>query len=334
MSRPRISVLALGGTIAMSPGDGAGVVPTLDADMLVAAVPRLADLAEVSARSFRQLPSVHLQFDDLEELADTIRGLAAEGCRGVVVTQGTDTIEESAFVLDRLLDLDMPVVVTGAMRNPSLPGADGPANLLAATQVAASAEARGQGCLVVMNDEIHAARFVRKLHTSSPGAFGSPLAGPVGWIIEERVRLATRLPHVPALAGPAVRQARVALLTVALGDDGSIVRALDADGVDGLVVAAAGGGHVPPAMIEALQAAARKRPVVLTSRTGAGETLAGTYGYDGAEIDLQQRGLVRAGWLDGLKARALLALLLRRGTCTPEALARAFAPWGGGPVSG
>ena len=136
MDHPAVLLLALGGTIAMQAGQTQGVVPTLTAEALIAAVPQLADVASVDACSFRQLPGAHLTFDDIEALAQRIELAAAQGVRGVVVTQGTDTIEEAAFALDCLLRLDMPVVVTGAMRNPTVPGADGPANVLAAVQVA------------------------------------------------------------------------------------------------------------------------------------------------------------------------------------------------------
>ena len=276
--------------------------------------------------------SAHLQFADLEALAQEIRDLRALGSAGFVVTQGTDTIEETAFALDRLLsDLDVPVIVTGAMRNPTVPGADGPANLLASVQTALSPQAREQGCLVVMNDEIHAARFVRKTHTSSPAAFSSSPVGPLGWICEGRVRLLTQLQPIASLQNSAaIRDVSVSLLTIGLGDDGSMVRAILHSGVDGIVVEATGGGHVPPGVAEALEEAARKIPVVLASRTGAGETLSSTYGFPGGEIDLQRRGLVRSGWLDGLKARMLLVLLLRRGDLDRERLEDAFQPWGGG----
>lgn len=330
MSQPNVTVLALGGTIAMSPSAEGGVVPTLTAEMLVAAVPQLVDVARVEARSFRQMPGAHLGFEDLEELAAAIRELAAQGCRGVVVTQGTDTIEESAFALDLLLEPGMPVIVTGAMRNPSLAGADGPANLLAAVQVAVSDTARGHGCMVVMNDEVHAARFVRKLHTTSPDAFGSPLSGRIGWLSEGRVRFAALPARVPPLPAGTATPARAGLVTIALGDDGAHVRALVAQGIDGLVVEGTGGGHVQPDVADALGEAAGRIPVVLASRTGAGETLERTYGFPGSEIDLLRRGLVRAGWLDGLKAKVLLTLLLRRGISARDAVAKAFEPFGGG----
>ncbi len=333
MNQPRLAVLALGGTIAMTSSAQGGVVPTLTGEALVAAVPSLAAIARVEARSFRNLPGAHLQFADLEALAQEIRTMRGQGNDGFVVTQGTDTIEETAFALDRLLaDLDVPVIVTGAMRNPTVPGADGPANMLGSAQTALCQEARGQGCLVVLNDEVHAARFVRKIHTSSPAAFASPGVGPLGWICEGRVRLLTRVaPMAPLGAATQMRDARVSLVTIGLGDDGSMVRAMLQAGADGMVVEATGGGHVAPGVADALEEAAGKIPVVLASRTGAGETLASTYGFPGGEIDLQRRGLVRSGWLDGLKARVLLALLLRRGVVGRERLEEAFRPWGGGP---
>lgn len=329
-----IDVLSLGGTIAMTPGDGAGVVPNLTPDALVAAVPGLSDLAEIRTQSFRQKPGAHLTFDDLEALAVAIRERADGGVDGVVVTQGTDTIEETAFALDRLLDLPAPVIVTGAMRNPTLAGADGPANLLAAVRVATSPEARGLGVLVVMNDGVHAARFVRKSGTSLPSVFVSALCGPIGWIVEERVRIVTRPAAVTPLGSAVSRpDARVGLLTVSLGDDGALIAQAMQAGYDGLVIEATGGGHVPQPVADAIGRAARQVPVILASRTGDGEVLAETYGFDGSEIDLLRRGVIRAGWLDGLKARVLLSLLLRRGAAKDE-IVRAFGAWGGGVPAG
>lgn len=335
MMKSSVTVLALGGTIAMTAGDGGGVVPTLTGESLVAAVPGLGDIAEVSAWSFRQLPGAHLQYDDLEELAETICRLDASGQRGVVVTQGTDTIEETAFALDRLLDPGMPVVVTGAMRNPTVAGADGSANLLAAVQVAIDNEARGGGCLVVLNDEIHAARFVRKAHTSRLDAFSSPLCGRIGWVSEGMVHMCcalAKIPGIPMATGGSGK--RTALVTIALGDDGNQIRALESLRYDGLVVEATGGGHVPPDVADALGEVAQKIPVVLASRSGAGQVLGKTYGFPGSEIDLQRRGLIRAGWLDGLKAKVLLTLLLRHGVEGYEAVCEAFRPWGGGGGKG
>jgi len=331
MTKATVSVLALGGTIAMTQSALGGVVPTLTGESLVAAVPGLSQLANIDAQSFRQLPGAHLGYDDLEALADHIRTLSDTGSQGVVITQGTDTIEETAFALDCLLSIETPVIVTGAMRNPTVAGADGPANLLASVQVALSSNARSKGCLVVLSDEIHAARFVRKTHTTGVSAFSSPTCGQVGWISEGQVLFCFDLPKlatVKRLSSP--RSARVALATVALGDDGRQIDALCAAQFDGMVVQATGGGHVSPAVADALEAAARRMPVVLASRTGAGNTLSNTYGFTGSEIDLQRRGLIRAGWLDGLKAKVLLTLLLRHGKTGTKSIAQFFEAWGGG----
>lgn len=328
MTLPRIDVQSLGGTIAMTGGGAAGVVPTLTGEDLVAAVPGLADVAAIAASSFRQMPGAHLDFADIEALAGEITRRAAAGTAGLVITQGTDTIEEVAFALDRLVDPAIPVVVTGAMRNPTLPGADGPANLLAAVRVAASADARGLGTLIAFNDEVHAARFVRKMHAGSPAAFASPLTGPIGWVAEGRVGLALRPAPVEPFRSPAVREARVALLRMALGDRGELIEAAMAAGFDGLVVEGFGGGHVTPAAADAIERAATRIPVVYAPRTGTGAALTRTYGFPGGEIDLIRRGALPSGMLDGLKARVLLTLCLRR-DMDREAIAAAFRPWQG-----
>ncbi|MBD0358457.1 MAG: asparaginase, partial [Rubrobacter sp.] len=192
MALPAVAVYSLGGTISATQMGGSGVEPSLTGEALVEDVPEIAEVAEVSAESFRQVPGSELTLDDLIELSAEIKRRIDEGSKGVVVTQGTDTIEETAFVLDLLVDTHAPVVVTGAMRNPTLPGAEGPANLLASVQVAVSEAVRGVGTVVVLNDEIHAARFVQKTHTSNPATFRSPLTGPIGWIAEGNVRVATR----------------------------------------------------------------------------------------------------------------------------------------------
>ena len=325
---PQVAVLSLGGTISSTrSGGGPGVTPTLTGDALVESVPEIAEVAEVSAAAFRQLASPEITIDDLVELAAEISRRVDAGAAGAVVTQGTDTIEEVSFVLDLLLDLDAPVVVTGAMRNPTLPGADGPANLLAAVQVAASEAARGLGTVVVFNDEIHAARYVRKTHTQSTATFKSLSVGPLGWISEGTPRVAFRpvnRHHVDLQAGSEDRP--VALISAALGDDGRLFSVVKDLGYAGLVVDAAGGGHMPSATVEPLAELAREIPVILASRTGSGEVLRQTYGFPGSEIDLLSRGLIPAGALDGRKARLLLSLLLRSGAKKDE-ISGTFDRW-------
>ena len=332
MGLPQVAVFSLGGTISSVDSGGKGVEPTLTGEALVSDVPEIAGVAEVSAESFRQAASGELGVGDLAELAAEITARIDGGAAGAVVTQGTDTIEETSFVLDLLVDSEAPVVVTGAMRNPTLPGADGPANLLAAIQVVAGGAARGLGTVVVLNDEIHLARFVRKTHTSNPATFRSDPVGPVGWISEGAPRVVLRpvgrhkVDLSGSLSGDTGDDRPVALYHVALADDGRLLPGLEEEGYAGLVVEAMGGGHVPSVMAETLEDLASRMPVVLASRTGGGEVLRSTYGFVGSEIDLLDRGLIYASHLDGRKARLLLTLLLRSGA-TKDEIAETFDTW-------
>ncbi|MGI5237778.1 asparaginase [Dactylosporangium sp. CA-139066] len=321
---PTVLVIGLGGTITMTPGAGGGVAPALSAEQLLSSVPGLPGLpVTIETVDFRRVASGSLGIEDITAVAELIRA-RAEGVAGVVVVQGTDTIEETAYLLDLYHTGAQPVVVTGAMRHPEQAGADGPANLLAAVLTAASEAARDLGCLVVLADEIHAARRVRKTHTTAGSTFRSPDGGPLGYVVEDRPRLLNRVPRRPALAPPATpRPPRVPVLTMALGDDGVLLDDLGAR-VDGAVIAGFGGGHVPRTIVEKVQKLAEEVPVVLASRAGSGPVLTQTYGYPGSELDLIARGLVPAGFLDPLKARLLLCALLSGGA-GPEAIAAAFA---------
>ena len=326
-----LALFTLGGTISMAgvdPGRDGGVVTRLTGRDLTAAVPGLADLGEeLDVHDVQAVPSASLTFTQvLDVVHEALRAVEA-GATGVVLTQGTDTLEETAFLVDLVWPHRQPFVLTGAMRNPTLAGPDGPANLLAAAQVAASPEAHDLGALVAFNDEIHAARWVRKQHSTS--TFGSPNMGAIGHVAEGRVRVLARPGRLRRLPWPLtarVETTRVALYTVTLDDDGALLRGVD-DTHDGLVVAGFGVGHVPASMAPVLGELAGRIPVVLTSRTGSGSVLRHTYGAIGSETDLQRRGLVNGGLLDPFKARVLLRLLLAAGTEKAE-LAEAFASRG------
>jgi L-asparaginase len=332
--RTVVALLALGGTIAMTREPGSdGVTPGLDAEALASSVSGLTSVADLRARTLSARPSASLSVDDLLMAADAAREAVDSGARGVVITQGTDTMEETAFLLDLVWDRPEPLVVTGAMRNPTQPGADGPSNVLAAVTAAAATACGGRGCLVVMNEQIHAARFVQKRHSSSPSAFESPQAGPVGVIREGSVLMFH--PPRPRAAMPIsqpLKQARVALVEATLDDDGELLVQCAAGDYDGIVIAAFGVGHLSEtAAARAIKAAAVK-PVVLSTRAGAGGVFSRTYGFLGSESHLLRAGLISAGMLTPRQARILLLILLRSGA-DRAAIARAFSLNEDGPAA-
>ena len=320
----RLHVFFLGGTISMTPvEDGPGVRPGLGADRLLAGLEPPPG-AEITGEDFRSVGSSHLAFDDLLDLHRAARAAVADGADGVIVVQGTDSLEETSALLDLWWDHEAPVVFTGAMRHPALPGADGPANLSASLRVAAHPDWRDLGVLAVLGDEVHAARFVAKTHTSSPAAFVSPEAGPLGRMVEGVPVRLTGVRRRAPLPVPATMPRRVPILTAALDDDPDLVR-LVAEASEGLVVAGFGAGHVRPAVAEVLGEAVSRIPVVLASRTGGGSVHARTYAGPGSEQDLLGRGLISAGTLTPLKARLVLAVLIGCGAdraATAEAFRR------------
>lgn len=316
--RPRIDYFAMGGTIASlrSDSDEVGATPTLTADGIVETVPELAQVADVHPHQYLLKPSPEITMADLIRLVAEMRAAVDDGAQGLVVTQGTDTIEETSFVVDLLWDRPEPVVFTGSMRNPSLAGSEGGANLLGAVQIAASHEARDAGVLVTLNDEIHAARHVRKTHTSSPSTFASPGLGPIGWVSEGNAVLAFRPTRRTTIAlddANPIELPSVGLIKLGLADDCRLLEAAASLGYDAVVIEALGGGHIPATGLPAVDKLVQTIPVVLASRTGAGEVLSATYRFPGSEIDLLGRGVLRAGALDGPKARMLLIIALAAG---------------------
>jgi len=305
----RLAIIGLGGTIATSQG-AQGLEPTRLIEALLADLPVDTARVQLEPHNLALGPSASLDFDDVVRVAAQIRRSVAQGCSGAVVVQGTDTIEEVAFALELLLPSQIPVVVTGAMRSAAQLGADGPANLVAAIGVA-SVTSGAHGLLVVMNDEVHAARHVHKGHTTSPSAFTSGEAGLVGrWHEGVFVPMSGGLPELPKLHPNKGEWPRVALLKIGFGDDGALLDAIRAPQFQGCVLEAMGGGHVPAKMLHNIQRIAAEMPVILCSRTGEGRVCAHTYDYVGSERDLLQRGVFLGGQLSALKARITLVLAL------------------------
>jgi L-asparaginase len=311
---PWYAVCSFGGTIAMTGDDG--VTPALDGDDLVAAVPALADIGRMECRTVANVGSPSVSFDMLLEGLAWAHRMVDDGAAGVIVTHGTDTMEETAYLLDLLWDRPEPLVITGAMRSPDEPGADGPANLLDAAIVAASWQARGAGAVVVMNGEVHRAVTVTKTHSFAMDAFASPWMGALGRVVEGVFEPVTR-PDGPCPAALPVPQrvVNVPVVTPALGCDGEVLRQLVvSQDCAGIVIAGMGAGHVPESYLDAVDVAAERGiPLVMTTRTRGGRTGRTTYAYPGAEIDLERRGVIFAGLLQPLKARILLGVLLGLG---------------------
>ena len=307
--RPKVIFLPLGGTISMVQSAGQGAKPRLTGEDLLKASSFSGD-ADIEVVSRAPMASANLALPDLIDLATDLERAFSAGAEGAVLTLGTDTLEEVAFALDLLIDSDRPMVLTGAMRFANQPGAEGAANLKAAFDVASDPDAGGRGVLVVMNDEVHAARFVTKANTMSTAAFSSAPFGPMGIVQEGRPLWAFRPNAWPGKMPAARISPQVPVLTPGFGDDPRYLELLLSDPPDGAIVAALGAGHVPARLVDALEKLAIQCPVVLASRIFQGPTLQQTYGYPGAEMDLIRKGLIPSGILNAAKAKVALQILL------------------------
>ena len=308
--RAVVHVLFTGGTISMrrDPVTGAAL-PALSGREIVARVPGLGREARLRLEDLARLPGPHVTPGWMWRLGRRVdRVLADPAVDGVVVTHGTDTLEETACLLDLTVASAKPVVLCGAMRTFSDPGWDGPANLTAAVRTAAHPDAGGRGTLVVVGEEIHAASRVRKRHTQRLDAFRSAL-GPVGVLDRGRVRF-----HDPAVRAPVLRPRRlvtaVDLHLLAAGSDAAPLHASLARGARGLVLEGTGAGNVPPAVVPGIRAALRAGvPVVVVSRCPEGR-VAPLYGFEGGGARLAAMGAILGGDLGGPKARIRLMVAL------------------------
>jgi L-asparaginase len=301
-----VRVLAAGGTIGMR---GERAVPAVGAAALLESLPLPPDW-ELAAETVLAKPGAHLTFDDALALARRARAAASAG-DGVVITTGTDTLEELAVLCALTYGGEAPIVLTGANRPGSRPGADGPANLLDAIALARAPAAGGLGAVVVFGGEIHGALTVQKVDSTGPAAFGSPSAGPLGRVIEGRVWLHAIPLRLPPLTVETLEH-RVAIVTVGLGDDGTLL-CHAAAASDGVVLAALGAGHLPPSVLRELEAAAQRVPVLITCRPARSSMLFSTYGFEGAEPDLRASGAICTPFLSPAAARMTLLCALGAG---------------------
>jgi L-asparaginase len=307
---PRLVLFATGGTISMRRDDArGGPVPALSGADILAAVPGWEEVARVDVREFGRFPGPHMTIPRMWELRTAILDALAGGAEGVVVTHGTDTIEETVYLLDRSLPAAVPVVVTGAMRNSSELSWDGPANLMAALRVAASPEARGRGAMVVMDERMVQGAEVVKTHTEEFGTFQSPNWGPLGIVDHDQVLFYRESRRKPTLAPPAP-VTPVDLIKVVAGMDSRLVDASLDSGAQGVVLEALGRGNVPPAVLPGVRRwMDAGKPLVVTSRSLRGRVL-DTYAYLGGGHELREMGVIFADHLTGQQARIELMLAL------------------------
>ncbi len=302
-----VKILTTGGTIAMEEKKGAGALPALTAEDLKSLLP--PDIGPLETEEFSNLPSAHMTVDLIFKLSQRVRDLVtADEVIGVVITHGTDVMEETAYLLDLVVDTEKPIVLTGAMRTVSQMGYDGIANLKAAVRVAASDEARNLGALVVMNGEVHAARYVTKTHTQALDTFQSPFWGPLGRVDGDRVVIGKRVKreHIPGQR----LAADVPLIKLAVGLDERFLRQAIERRADGAIIEALGGGRVPPWWMPTIKEAIKRGlVVVIASRCPAGRVY-DEYGYVGAYRDLKRAGCIFSEGLNGQKARIKLMVAL------------------------
>ena len=309
-----IVIIFTGGTIAMrnDPG-GAGTVQSLNADEILAATRGIRAVTGVETEEWGSYPGPHMTVERMWELRNRIREhIARPEVTGVVVTHGTDTLEESAYLVARSLSAEKPIVFTGAMRTVSDLGWDGPANLLESVRVAASPETRGFGAMVVISGQIFAALDATKTNTHLLDAFESPGFGPLGVLDEGELIVHREMPPMPPVIDPAELATPVDIIFVAAGSD---ARLLDAsrESARGVVIAAMGRGNVPPALVPAIERwIDDAKPVVLTSRTQGGR-VGHTYGYAGGGRRLQELGVIFGGYRRAQQARLDLMLALGAG---------------------
>lgn len=301
--------------MAPSSSDKAGVVPSISAADLCSAVPGIDNVANVDPQTIKLIASANLQFSDVFQLKEKIEQLSLkDNSDGIVIIQGTDTLEEVAFFLDLILNIDVPVVITGAMRSANMVSADGPSNILSSTIAASDRRLAKAGVVVMMNEEIHAARYVQKCHTRDVAAFKSRNSGVIGQVCEGKLLINQKVVKKRTFKiGDNSEPPKVGLIKATLADSGDLLEFFLSSDYQGLVIEAFGAGHLPESWLGHLDQLVKKMPVMLCSRTGEGPVFEKSYGYVGAEIDLIARGLIPAGILDGPKARLYMQACLMTG---------------------
>lgn len=314
--KKNILLITTGGTIAMKFDQNLGVVPESDLVPFLKSFPQLNDVANITVLEFSNIPSPYMVPNKMMQMAKLITR-EIDKFDGIVITHGTDTLEETAYLLDLVLETKKPVILTAAMRSGSELGLDGPRNIVGAVRVASNEESYDKGVLVVMNDEIHSARDVIKMDTGKVEAFVSMEYGILGIVDPDRVIYYRTQAHHEKIITDKL-DTRVELIKACAGMDGKFISCCINNGVRGIVIEALGRGNLPPDTIPALENALEQDIIiVIVSRTYKGRVLP-EYGYTGGGKHLAKMGVILSGDLKGPKARIKLMTLLGKYKTTEE----------------
>lgn len=302
-------VIHTGGTISMSQ-DQSNKVVTNDINPISLHQDVINQYAQIDELNPFNVPSPHMTIQHVKQLKDIIlEAVTNKYYDGFVITHGTDTLEETALLLDLILGIEQPVVITGAMRSSNEIGSDGLYNYISAIRVASDEKARHKGVMVVFNDEIHTARNVTKTHTSNTNTFQSPNHGPLGVLTKDRVQF-HHMPYRQQALENVNEKLNVPLVKAYMGMPGDIFSFYSREGIDGMVIEALGQGNMPPSALEGIQQLVSLNiPIVLVSRSFNG-IVSPTYAYDGGGYQLAQQGFIFSNGLNGPKARLKLLVAL------------------------
>ncbi|WP_113583868.1 asparaginase [Staphylococcus aureus] len=302
-------VIHTGGTISMSQ-DQSNKVVTNDINPISLHQDVINQYAQIDELNPFNVPSPHMTIQHVKQLKDIIlEAVTNKYYDDFVITHGTDTLEETAFLLDLILGIEQPVVITGAMRSSNEIGSDGLYNYISAIRVASDEKARHKGVMVVFNDEIHTARNVTKTHTSNTNTFQSPNHGPLGVLTKDRVQF-HHMPYRQQALENVNEKLNVPLVKAYMGLPGDIFSFYSREGIDGMVIEALGQGNIPPSALEGIQQLVSLNiPIVLVSRSFNG-IVSPTYAYDGGGYQLAQQGFIFSNGLNGPKARLKLLVAL------------------------
>ena len=310
----KIAIIFNGGTISMKIDEKIkAAVPSLSADEIMSMIPGVEDYADIEAYTFSSMPSPHMTLETMLKLSKfTTELVERDDIDGVVITHGTDTLEETAYLLDLTVNTKKPVVVTGAMRSGSELGYDGPFNLATSICTAISDESLGRGVLVCFNGELNSASEVTKANSMALNAFRTPNFGPIGIVDNDNVIFYRDANHLEKYDVSEIKK-QVALIKCVVDMDSSYIDYLIEKGCGGIVIEALGRGNVPPKMVEGIKKAIELEiPVVVVSRCFEGRVFE-SYGYDGGGKQLKDLGVIFGDTLPGQKARIKLILAINSG---------------------